>query len=46
VTKDTINRRVFVANYRTVPFVTKPEAPIVAASSWRAAHGSGNIERV
>jgi alkaline phosphatase D len=34
------------ANYRTVPFVTQPEAPIATASSWRVRNGSAIIEPV
>jgi alkaline phosphatase D len=34
------------ANYRTVPFVTQPEAPIATASSWRVRNGSATIEPV
>lgn len=33
------------ANYRTVPFVSKPGAPIETASSWRLRHGVAGIER-
>jgi alkaline phosphatase D len=32
------------AHYRTVPFVTQPNAPIVTASSWRVRNGSANID--
>ena len=33
------------ADYRTVPFVTRPDAPIETASRWRLAHGRAGIER-
>jgi alkaline phosphatase D len=34
------------ADYRTVPFVTKPGAPIQTASSWRVEHGRPGIAQV
>jgi alkaline phosphatase D len=34
------------AHYRTVPFVTKPGAPIETASAWRVEAGRPGIERV
>jgi alkaline phosphatase D len=34
------------ADYRTVPFVTQPNAPIERASSWRVRNGSAIIEAV
>jgi alkaline phosphatase D len=34
-----------LATYRTVPFVSKPGAPIQTASSWRVARGRPGIER-
>ena len=34
------------AHYRTVPFVTKPGAPIQTASSWRVAFGRPGIEPI
>jgi alkaline phosphatase D len=33
------------ADYRTVPFVTKPDAPIATASSWRVEHGRPGVTR-
>lgn len=33
-------------DYRTVPFVSMPGAPIETASSWRVPHGQARIERV
>jgi alkaline phosphatase D len=34
------------AEYRTVPFVSKPGAPVETASAWRVEHGRPGIERV
>ena len=34
------------AHYRTVPFVTKPGAPIQTAASWRVEHGRPGIDRL
>jgi alkaline phosphatase D len=34
------------AHYRTVPFVTKPGAPIHTASSWRVELGRSGIDRI
>ena len=34
------------ADYRVVPFVTRPGAPVETASSWRVPHGRPVIERV
>ena len=34
------------ANYRTVPFVTKPDAPIQTASSWRVELGRPGIQPI
>ncbi len=33
-------------DYRTVPYVSRPDAPIETASRWRVAHGRAGIERV
>jgi alkaline phosphatase D len=33
------------ADYRTVPYVTRPGAPISTASSWRCEHGRPGVER-
>lgn len=32
------------ADYRTVPYVTRPDAPITTASSWQLTHGRPGIE--
>jgi alkaline phosphatase D len=34
------------ADYRVVPFVSRPGAPVVTASSWRLAHGRAGLERI
>lgn len=34
------------ADYRVVPFVSRPDAPIQTASSWRVEHGRAGVERV
>jgi alkaline phosphatase D len=31
--------------FRTVPFVTRPDAPVETASRWRLTHGQPGIER-
>ncbi len=36
----------WTTHYRTVPFVTKPDAPIATASTWRVTHGRPGIEAV
>ena len=41
----TVNRDVWTADYRTVPFVDKPGAPIETASTWRVTHGQAGIEK-
>ena len=33
------------ADYRTVPFVTKPGAPVATASSWRVEHGKPGVQK-
>jgi alkaline phosphatase D len=33
-------------DYRVVPFVTRPGAPVTTASRWRVAHGVAGIEQV
>ena len=33
------------ADYRVVPFVSRPGTPIVTASSWRLAHGRAGLEQ-
>lgn len=34
------------ADYRIVPYVTRPGAPVVTETSWRVRHGVAGIERV
>lgn len=34
------------ADYRTVPWVTRPGAPVETATSWRCDHGRAGVERV
>lgn len=34
------------ADYRIVPFVTKPGAPVVTASSWRVTHGRAGVTKI
>lgn len=34
------------ADYRTVPYVTRPGAPVETATSWRCEHGRPGVERV
>ena len=36
----------WTTEYRTVPYVSKPGAPITTASRWRMTHGRGGVERV
>jgi alkaline phosphatase D len=33
-------------DYRIVPYVTRPGAPVETASTWRCAHGRAGVERV
>jgi alkaline phosphatase D len=39
----TVNTDTWRADYRSVPFVDKPGAPIATASSWRLEHGRAGI---
>jgi alkaline phosphatase D len=41
--KCTVDAATWKADYRSVPFVDKPGAPIVTASSWRVEHGRPGI---
>ena len=34
------------ADYRTVPFVSQPGAPLETAASWRVEHGRAGVERI
>jgi alkaline phosphatase D len=35
----------WTAEYRTVPYVTRPDAPITTATRWRVTHGRPGVER-
>jgi alkaline phosphatase D len=41
--KCTVDTTTWKADYRSVPFVDKPDAPIATASSWRVEHGRPGI---
>jgi alkaline phosphatase D len=41
----TVTPETWRAEYRTVPFVSKPDAPIQAASAWRLTRGRAGVER-
>jgi alkaline phosphatase D len=41
-----VEPNVWTAEYRTVPFVTRPDAPIETPTRWRVAHGRPGVERV
>jgi len=41
-----VSTDVWRADYRTVPFVSQPGAPLITASSWRLAHGVAGIDRI
>jgi alkaline phosphatase D len=41
----TVEPNVWTAEYRTVPFVTRADAPIETPTRWRLAHGRPGIER-
>ena len=40
VTRDTCR-----AEYRTVPFVSRPDAPVETPTKWRLTHGRAGVER-
>ncbi len=42
----TVEPNAWTAEYRTVPFVTRPDAPIETPARWRVAHSRPGIERV
>ena len=42
----TVNAQQWTTEYRSVPFVTKPGAPIETPSRWRTMHGKAGIERL
>jgi len=41
----TVNSERCRADYRVVPYVSKPDAPVRTASSWIAAHGKAGVEQ-
>ncbi|MCA0374164.1 MAG: alkaline phosphatase D family protein [Gemmatimonadetes bacterium] len=41
-----VDEQTWTTDYRSVPFVEKPDAPIVTASSWRLEHGRPGITKV
>lgn len=41
----TINENEWTVDYRVVPFVSKPDAPIETASRWTLAHGRPGIQK-
>lgn len=41
-----VDANAWTAEYRTVPYVTKPGAPIATASAWRVEHGRPGIQQV
>jgi alkaline phosphatase D len=40
-----VTEQVWRTDYRTVPFVSRPGAPIETASQWRVEHGRGGLEK-
>jgi alkaline phosphatase D len=40
-----VDERAWAADYRTVPYVLKPGAPVETSSSWRVEHGRPGITR-
>ena len=42
----TVTPDAWMTDYRVVPFVTRPGAPVETASRWRVIHGRGGIARV
>jgi alkaline phosphatase D len=42
----TVSADAWTAEYRVVPFVTRPGAPVETPTRWRVAHGRAGIERV
>jgi alkaline phosphatase D len=42
----TITPAAWVAEYRTVPFVTRPDAPVETPTRWRVERGRAGIQRV
>jgi len=42
----TVEPNAWTAEYRTVPFVSKPDAPLETPTRWRVTHGRAGIERL
>ena len=42
---NTIAPASWTAEFRTVPFVSRPDAPVTTATRWRIAHGRAGVER-
>ncbi|MDP9348756.1 MAG: alkaline phosphatase D family protein [Gemmatimonadota bacterium] len=42
----TVTPEAWRAEFRTLPFVTRPDAPVQTASAWQVTHGRPGIERV
>ena len=42
----TLDEHACTADFRVVPFVSRPDAPVQTASRWRTTHGRPGIERV
>jgi alkaline phosphatase D len=42
---NTVSATDWRADYREVPFVTRPGAPVTTRTSWRIAHGRAGVER-
>ena len=40
-----VNAGTWRAEYRTVPFVSRPDAPVETPSQWRVTHGRPGVER-
>jgi alkaline phosphatase D len=40
-----VSEKEWRTDYRTVPFVSRPGAPIETASQWRVEHGRGGLEK-
>jgi len=44
--KCTVDGAAWTTEFRTVPFVTKPDAPVETSSRWRVTRGKAGIERL
>jgi alkaline phosphatase D len=42
----TVEPNAWTAEYRTLPFVSKPDAPLETPTRWRVTHGRAGIERL